>query len=137
MGGDEVRRAVIHARLRWVGVVAFPAAACVLTALVAAGVVGALPPGQVLPGVAALGLSLGAFGVNNDTALRLADAASQRGEALPGWLAAELAHERRVRAVRLGALHASPRAAWILPAVSLGVLAWAGLRAWHAWGGAA
>jgi hypothetical protein len=90
----------------------------------------------MLPGVAALGLALGAFGINNDTALRLAEDAAGRGEPLPAWLSAELAHERRVRGARLGALHASPRAAWGMPFVALAALLFAGFRAWNAWGGA-
>ncbi len=136
MGDAEGRRAVMHARLRWVGVAAFLAASCVFVALVVAGVTRGLPPRAMLPGVAALGLALGAFGINNDTALRLAEDAAGRGEPLPAWLSAELAHERRVRGVRLGTLHASPRAAWGMPFVALAALLFAGFRAWTAWGGA-
>jgi hypothetical protein len=112
-----------HGRLRWVGIVLFCVAAGVLLLRLVLVAQGTLPPVRgLLPCVAGLGFSLGAFGTANDTALhamtRLRD---------PGAFGHELAHERAVRPARLAAVHAAPRAALVLPVLASLLLAWLGL----------
>ena len=58
------------------------------------------------------------------------------GRDLPAGLGAELAHEGRVRPGHVVGLHASPKAAWILPIVAVTVLSWTGWRLACAFGGA-
>lgn len=113
-----------YARLRWVGIALFGVALCVLAYRADLVVRGALPPVRgILPALGGLALSLGSFGTANDTALH-AMAALDRAGNLPSAHAAELHHERRVRAQRLADLHAAPRMALGLPVVTMIVLAW-------------
>jgi hypothetical protein len=58
-----------HAALRWIGVALFIAALPGVAVLLLHVVTGKSPVGHVMNCVLALGLSLGAFGTNNDTAV--------------------------------------------------------------------
>ena len=107
--------------LRWVGVGLFVAALPLPPLAVYAALTGHLSPWGILPSIGCLGLSLGAFGTANDTSLHAARAAAAEGE-VPAAVAAELAHERKVRPARLQALHASPKAAVVIPLVAIGLI---------------
>ena len=120
-----------HARLRWVGVGLFVTALCLLpfrVALVYRGLLSPLP--GILPNFAALGISLGAFGVANDTALfalRQLDALGR----VPPRHASELAHERAVRPHHLEGALSEPAIALVLPSVAFVLLGWLGYTAVH------
>jgi hypothetical protein len=113
----------LFARVRWVGVVLFGLALPVLPLVVWAAAQGQLRWILVLPSIGCLGLSLGAFGTANDTSLHAARAASALGP-LPPEVASELAHEEAVRPARLRAIHASPKASFVIPVVALGLILW-------------
>jgi hypothetical protein len=130
----EAARAVLHARARWIGVACFLVAVLELVALVVAAARGLSPWSRVPLGLFATGISLGTFGANNDTALVYASRVVAGGGAVAEPLAAELAHEARVRPGHVAGLHASPKAAWILPLVAVTVLAWTGWRLAGAFG---
>ena len=89
--------------------------------------------GTVMLYVAATGLSLGTFGIHNDTALALlaSDAAggsAARAERPPQALADELAAERRRDAINLAALKATPKTAWGITLIALSLHVWAASR---------
>lgn len=132
--GSWERLADRHARLRWVGVGLFVAALCLLPAravLVYRGVLAPLP--GILPNFAALGISLGAFGVANDTvlfALRQLDALG----GVPARHAAELAHERTVRPRHLEGALSEPMIAVALPSIAFGLVCWLGYTALRGYG---
>lgn len=112
-----------HAALRWIGVGLFVAAlpgACVLLANI---VSGQTPAGRVMNVVLALGVSLGAFGTNNDTAVHAMRELDAR-RALPAAWAPELAGERARRAAALAEVHDSPRAGLAFPWLAAAAVAW-------------
>ena len=132
----EAARAMLHARARWIGVACFLVAVVELAALLIAAARGLSPWSRVPLGLFAAGISLGTFGANNDTALVYASREASAGREVPVGLGAELAHEGRVRPGHVVGLHASPKAAWILPIVAVTVLSWTGWRLACAFGGA-
>jgi hypothetical protein len=115
----------LFSRLRWVGVLFFLCGAAVLAMSIWAVAQGA-PARQILLGVFSMGLSLGSFGAANDTAVHALREGAKAGAALSGAEAAELRVESERRPARLGTLHASPKAAFILPLVVIGAWAWWG-----------
>ena len=110
-----------HAALRWLGVGMFGAALGVLGWHLVLLVGASLPFGKVLPCVLALGLSLGTFGANDDSAIVAMDRLDRLG-ALPAPFVAELSHERTARPRRLDSAHFSPKAALILPLLVVALL---------------
>ena len=71
---------------------------------------------------------LSAFGTNNDTAVH-AMRELARLRALPTPFRAELARERERRPTGLADVHASPKAAFLLPVVAIGVVCFVYYRA--------
>lgn len=124
----EAARAMLHARARWIGVACFLVAVVELGALLFAAARGLSPWSRVPLGLFAAGISLGTFGANNDTALVLASRVEAGGGSVAEALRGELVHEGRVRPGHVVGLHASPKAAWILPIVAVTVLSWTGWR---------
>jgi hypothetical protein len=127
-GAPDASRALLHARVRWVGVACACLAFLELLLLVVAASRGLSPWSRVPLGLFTTGISLGAFGANNDTALVLAARVADAGGALPPSLHEELAHEARARPSHVSGLHASPRASWVLPVLALALVAWLGWR---------
>lgn len=103
---DDLHRAVRHARLRWVGIPMFWVGAAGLVLALLAWVSGRVGFGAVGLYMAATGLSLGSFGVNNDTALALAQRAPR--EELPAALREELATDLRAHPAQVSGLVPSP-----------------------------
>ena len=120
-----------YTRLRWVGVALFGAALLVTAAHVGL-VAGGMPWTRMIPCILALGLSLSSFGTADDTALHTLRQLATAGP-VPAQYAAELEQEQRRRPERMAAVHASPRASWILPLVALAVILLLGWRAWVTW----
>ncbi len=116
---DRLQR---HANLRWVGVGLFLASAPGVVLVVGRVVTGHAPLGYLIACLGAVGLPLGAFGTNNDTAVHaMRELDAERG--LPSRFAEELADERRLRAEELAEVHASPKSAFVFPILaSLAVL---------------
>lgn len=116
-------------RLRWVGVALF-AVALLLAALHVVLITRGMAWPRAIPCILALGLSLSAFGTADDTALH-----GMRQLASPGPVpprhAAEYDQERLRRPARVEAVHASPRAVWLIPLAAVVVI---GLLSWRAWG---
>lgn len=104
-----------HAGLRWIGALAFMIAAVALALCVGLWVTGAATGGLVMLGVATTGLSLGTFGLHNDTALALMHRAGP--QALSEDARAELAAEPDPRA--LAALAPMPRMAFGVTVIAL------------------
>ena len=86
---------------------------------------GNLPAAGILPAIGCLGLSLGAFGTANDTALHAARSAAALG-ALPAAAARELTHETTVRPARLLAVHSSPKAAFFILLAAMSLMGFTG-----------
>ena len=110
----EARR---HAGLRWIGALAFGVAALGLVLAIGLWVTGAATGGLVMLGVATTGLSLGTFGLHNDTALALMHRAGP--QTLDDDARAELAAEPDPRA--LAALAPMPRLALGVTVIALGL----------------
>ncbi len=123
----------LFSRLRWVGIASFALAAPLFVISVAALLVGRGGWGLVLPGVAALGLSLGAFGSANDSAIYAARELGLRGAAPPA-AAAEVAVEAARRPARLAKAHASPKTAFAVPVLVLLLHGYLWPRVLAAWG---
>lgn len=132
----EAARAALHARARWIGVACFVVAGVELVGLVVAAARGLSPWSRVPLGLFAAGISLGSFGANSDTALVLASRVVDAGGSVAEALRGELVHEARVRPGHVAGLHASPKAAWILPLVAVTMLTWTGWRLVGAFGAA-
>ncbi len=113
----------LHASLRWVGIGLFLLAVPGVFLLATRIATGASPLRQIPFCILALALSLTAFGTNNDTAVHHMREAAREG-ALPAAFRAELDHERRVRRVALGDVHASPKTALVTPALAAAAIAW-------------
>jgi hypothetical protein len=118
-----------HRALRVVAMGLFGVAAVVLLAHLPLVAEGRLVWYRVIPCLIGLGLSLGAFGANDESVLHSL-VVLDRGSALPDAWRAELADEQRRRPGRATSCHLSPRAGLVLPVVA--VLAIAGL-AWRWW----
>lgn len=118
-----VHRVALHSKLRWLGIVLFtlavPAAIVVITRVV----LGLSPPGHLVVCLAGLLSSLSAFGTNNDTAVH-AMRELDRLRALPDAFRAELRDEQARRPKVLAEVHASPKAALVVPIVSVLVVTW-------------
>ncbi|GDX80099.1 hypothetical protein LBMAG42_19100 [Deltaproteobacteria bacterium] len=127
-----VSRYRLYARLRWVGVGLFCCALPIPLLVVAAATMFDGRWGWLFPAMGTLGLSLGAFGTANDTALWSLRQAARLG-ALPTDAASELRHELSARPERLEALHDSPKASWLIPIFAASLIGWMGMRVWGAW----
>lgn len=103
--------------LCWIGALAFGIAALGLVLAIGLWVSGAATGGLVMLGVATTGLSLGTFGLHNDTALALMHRAGP--QALDEGARAELAAEPDPRA--LAALAPMPRLAFGVTVIALGL----------------
>lgn len=110
----EARR---HAGLRWLGAAAFVIAALGLVLALGLWLTGRGTGGLVMLAVATTGLSLGTFGLHNDTALALFHRAGP--QALDDAARAELSAEPDPRA--LAALAPMPRLALGVTVVALGL----------------
>jgi hypothetical protein len=117
-----------HAALRWIGVALFIAALPGVAVLLLHVVTGKSPVGHVMNCVLALGLSLGAFGTNNDTAVHAMRELARSGQ-LPDAYGPELARERAVRAAGLAEVHASVKAGLVFPLLATAGVAWLYYRA--------
>lgn len=113
----------LHSRLRWSGVALFLAALPGVGLLILHVIQGTSPPSHLLACMLALGVSLGAFGTNNDTAVHAMRELAEIG-ALPGAFQDELAEERRLRRKELVDVHASVKAALVFPLLALSAVAW-------------
>lgn len=103
-----------HARLRWLGVGFFLVSVPLLAFSIYLFAGGLVPGRRVLVSVFCLGMSLGSFGTNNDTALWAMAELQRRGKLVEPFVA-ELRHEAAVRADRLREAHASQKAGFVLP----------------------
>ncbi|MSQ03919.1 MAG: hypothetical protein EXR71_18865 [Myxococcales bacterium] len=110
----------MFARLRWFGVALFIVAVPIPGAVLVAIVQGSVPWTWIFPAMGCLGLSLGAFGTANDTALHALRTAGRGG--LPESAARELEHEEAVRPARLAQVHHSPKASVIIPFVAAALM---------------
>lgn len=121
----EVRR---HGALRWGGIGLFGLALGVTAWHCWLVATAGMPWTKVIPCLLGLGLSLGAFGANDDTAL----AAMASLESVPGAPAyPDLVEERRRRPGRMAHVHSSPRTGMILPLVAGVIVALLAARAAH------
>jgi hypothetical protein len=121
---DELgARASRYAALRWLGMGLFVASALTFLVALAAAGMGRAPWLGALPGIFAMGMSLGAFGTANDTAIHAMAELERRGN-LPERHRREWATEQANRPGRSDAVHASPRAALVFPVLALVVMAW-------------
>ncbi|MCK6525919.1 hypothetical protein L6R49_31330 [Myxococcota bacterium] len=120
-----------HAGLRWIGAAAFAFALPGLALAVGLWVTGGATGGLVMLGVATTGLSLGTFGLHNDTALALMHRAEP--QSLDDAARAELAAEPDPRA--LAALAPMPRLALGVTVIALGLHALLATRLLGALGG--
>lgn len=118
-----------HAALRWVGIGLFVVGVGVLGWHIALLVSAGLPWARAVPCLLGMGLSLGAFGANDDSVLVAMDRLDRLG-ALPARFRAELSRERAARPKRIATAHLSPKAAVVLPLCALGLLGWLSVRAY-------
>lgn len=82
--------------------------------------------------IGSLALSLGSFGTANDTAVHALRELDNQNRPVPN--PAELAIEQERRAERLGKIHDSPKAAFVMPALAGGLIGWQALFYLRAWG---
>jgi hypothetical protein len=128
----DAGRVDLYTRLRWVGVALFCVAAPVFAAAVTGWVLGQTPGGLIPWAMFAMGLSLGSFGSNDDSAVyQLRELA--RAGAVPERHRAEWDAERRARPGRIVAVHAHPKGALILPVAAIVMVAIATWRVAGAW----
>ncbi len=128
-----VARADRHAGLRWIGVGLFGAAAVLFVAGVGAIATGRAPLGVLPWCLVSVGLSLGSFGTNDDTALHALAELARRG-AVPARHKAEWDKERKLRGSRLSTIHTHPRTSLVLPLFAAAALVVATVRVGTAWG---
>lgn len=128
-----IAKADRYTRLRWVGVAFFCVAAPNLVAGIGAVATGRAGFGLVPVCLLAVGLSLGAFGTNDDAALH-AFADLDRASALPERFRAEWDGERKRRPARSTTLHDHPKASLVMPVAALAALGLALWRVATAWG---
>ena len=112
-----------YAALRWLGMGLFMASAATFLLALTAAALGRAEWLHALPGIFAMGMSLGAFGTANDTAVHAMAELARRG-ALPERHRGELATEQSRRPGRLESVHASPRAALVFPVLAAVVMVW-------------
>jgi hypothetical protein len=117
-----------HAALRWIGVALFIAAIPAASVLLFHVATGKSPLGHAMNCMLALGLSLGAFGTNNDTAVHTMRELARSGQ-LPPAFAKELAREKAVRAAGLAEIHASVKAGMVFPLLAAAGVLWLYFRA--------
>lgn len=122
-GATLVHRVSLHAKLRWVGIVLFTIAVPAAIVVVTRVILGLSPPGHLVVCVAGLLSSLSAFGTNNDTAVH-AMRELDRLHALPDAFRGELRDEQARRPKVLAEVHASPKAALVVPLVAVVVVTW-------------
>ncbi len=122
----------LYGRLRWVGVALFCCALPIPPLVIAAASLYEGRWGWLFPAMGTLGLSLGAFGTANDTAIWSLREAAKLGP-LPAKAEAELRHELAERPARLDAVHDSPKASWLIPLFAASLIGWMGLRVWGVW----
>jgi hypothetical protein len=122
-GATLVHRVTLHSRLRWVGIVLFTIAVPAAVVVVTRVILGLSPPGHLVVCLAGLLSSLSAFGTNNDTAVH-AMRELDRLRALPAAFRAELRDEQARRPKVLAEIHASPKAALVVPIVAVLVVSW-------------
>lgn len=126
-------RADLHGRLRWIGVGLFLVAAPVVVGGLAALATGRATAGILPWCLLSLGLSLGAFGTNDDTVLHALSELARK-DAVPARHGAEWEKERKARPARISTLHTHPKAGWILPVAAIAAVAGAAWRVAGAWG---
>lgn len=131
--GSWERRARLHGTARWIGIALFCVGAVVLVMNIGAVATGRAPGARILLSIFGLGMSLGAFGANNDTTIH-ALARLQAEGAVPAAFTAEWKRERSLRSARIPGTHASPRMAFALPVVAAMVVGWGLVRGLSAWG---
>lgn len=117
--------------LRWVGVALFGVGLAVLGWHLLLVATAGMPWWKAIPCLLGLGLSLGAFGAADDSAVHALAALDRAGALDDPAGAAELAGEKARRPARVDAAHDSPKAAMILPLVAAAILALLGVRAAH------
>lgn len=103
-----------HTTLRWVGVGLFFVAFVPFVLHVSRIVAGDLAWYRAIPCFVGFGLSLAAFGANDDTALYWMRQAVAQGT-LPSWARPEWIAEVGRRPERVEEVHASPKASILLP----------------------
>lgn len=94
---------------------------------------GQLPLGRVMPCMLTMGLSLASFGTADDTLLATLKALRRQGPLAPNW-AEEWQKEAIRRPRRLKEVHASPRAAMVIPLLAILAQGWVGRMLILAWG---
>lgn len=125
-----------HRALRVVGMLLFIVAAALFFAHVPLVLDGRMAWYRIIPCLIGPGLSLGAFGANDDSVLHALATLERAGRAPEAWRA-ELEKERQKRPARVAGAHASPKAGVILPLVATGVIVLLALRWAHIAGGSA
>jgi hypothetical protein len=115
-----------HARLRMLGVPLFWVGACGLLATLGLWIAGMVPGACVMLYVASTGLSLATFGTHNDSALAWMMRAGE--DALDPDLRSELRQELAADRQGVSALTPTPRIAWAMTFIALGLHAWAAFR---------
>jgi hypothetical protein len=120
----SIHRALRHARARWLGVVLMGLGLALLLLGAWLAWVGYNPISQLLLPFATIGLGLATFGTHNDTALSLL-AERRLGDPLPERLSVELDQEFIFHRLDLSDLRPTPRTAWVMTGLAVGVLLWA------------
>ncbi len=121
----------MFARLRWVGVACFIAAIPIPALVIVSIINGLVPWTWIFPAIGCLGLSLGAFGTANDTALHALRSVGREG--LSAAAAAELTQEEKVRPARLSQVHHSPKASFAIPLLAMMLIAYVVRNLIQAW----
>ncbi len=119
-------------RLRWFGVALFCLAIPIPPTVLAAAILHDVRFTWLFPSIGCLGLSLGAFGAANDTALWSLREAAKLGP-LPANALAELDHEREVRPARLMELHNSPKPSIVIPLIAVALISWVSVSMFEMW----
>lgn len=119
-------------RLRWLGIALFCLALPIPPTVLATVLLHDARFTWLFPAIGCLGLSLGAFGAANDTALWSLREAAKLGP-VPSGALAELDHEREVRPARLLALHDSPKASLVIPLLAGALIGWVSLSMVGMW----
>lgn len=120
---DLQKTADTYSRLRWLGIALFVVGVGLLVPTLIFVVRDGLPARRLVLTVLSCGLSLGAFGAANDTALHAMNLSRGLGQLSPEH-AGEWAHEAAARGKRLRELHASPKTAKVLPIVVILLQGW-------------
>ena len=122
--GKTVTQALLHARMRWLGMLLFLTGLLTLGGAVAQIFFADGRISSIFISLFACGLSLGTFGSHNDTALaQLRDNRWHPGT--PEGLAHEVNQEFLFNRIELSQLRATPKTSWVVTVGALAVLAWA------------